>query len=167
MQNFLTIAISNTVMACVLALLAVYIGRVRRNPQMSHALWLLVLVKLVTPPLADVPLPEFLSLEAASNEGDTTSSERATQPVNTAKATIGETAHVEMATEAEMGTWLLEAVGEVEPQPAAIIEESLSTKTTHSPISKPIPDSTPILSAEPIEKSEPNSPAQPLSLIHI
>lgn len=164
MQNFLTIAISNTVMACVLAVLAVFFGRVRRNPQMSHALWLLVLVKLVTPPLADVPLPEILSLEAASVEGDATSPERATQPVSTAKATNGEAANGEMASEAETATWLSEPVEEVESRPAAIIEESLSTETTHSPIAKPLPDSTPVFSAEPIEKSEPNSPAQPTAI---
>lgn len=162
MQNFLTIAISNTVMACVLAILAVFFGRVRQNPQMSHALWLLVLVKLVTPPLANVPLPEFLSLEAPLVEEKATSPEGATHPVTTATATMRETSIDEATRGTETATLLMsESVNEHESRPTAVTEEPLSSEVTLSPIAHPLPDSTPAVSAETPEFFEPHSPAQP------
>jgi bla regulator protein BlaR1 len=51
------IGVTNVLGAAVLAVLAVCLGRLCRRPALSHALWLLVLVKLVTPPLIMVPLP--------------------------------------------------------------------------------------------------------------
>ncbi len=49
---------SNAVLAAVLALVVLAITRLWRNPHLAHALWLLVLIKLVTPPLWRVPWPE-------------------------------------------------------------------------------------------------------------
>ncbi len=52
------IGLSNAVAAAVLALVAGAAGRVcRRRPAVVHGLWLLVLVKLVTPPLVAVAVP--------------------------------------------------------------------------------------------------------------
>jgi bla regulator protein BlaR1 len=48
--------LSNAVCAAVLALAAFLVGRRCRHPAVLHALWLLVLVKLVTPPLWPVPI---------------------------------------------------------------------------------------------------------------
>ncbi|MFK7740072.1 MAG: M56 family metallopeptidase [Planctomycetota bacterium] len=49
--------IANTAMACLLALLALGVGRfVRPAPAVMHGLWLLVVLKLITPPLFEVPL---------------------------------------------------------------------------------------------------------------
>jgi beta-lactamase regulating signal transducer with metallopeptidase domain len=45
------IALSNAVAATILALAALLVSRVCRRPALTHALWLLVLVKLITPPL--------------------------------------------------------------------------------------------------------------------
>src|SRR5262249_31705060 len=50
-DELLRTSVSNAVAATVLALLAAIVGRVVRRPALTHALWLLVLVKLVTPPL--------------------------------------------------------------------------------------------------------------------
>ncbi|MFH1918372.1 MAG: M56 family metallopeptidase, partial [Planctomycetota bacterium] len=44
-------------MATALALLVFPLTRVCRKPALSHCLWILVLVKLVTPPIVSVPLP--------------------------------------------------------------------------------------------------------------
>jgi beta-lactamase regulating signal transducer with metallopeptidase domain len=62
MQTFLAVSLSNAVMATVLALLAAAVGRLYRRPALIHVLWLLVLLKLVTPPLVILPLtwPEAL-----------------------------------------------------------------------------------------------------------
>jgi WD40 repeat protein/beta-lactamase regulating signal transducer with metallopeptidase domain len=49
-------ALANAACAAVLALVAVLVGRRCRRPAVLHALWLLVLVKLVTPPLWPVRL---------------------------------------------------------------------------------------------------------------
>ena len=59
MEFLVTTLVSNTVIAIAIALVAVIVGRTRRSPQFTHVLWLLVLVKLVTPPLIDVALPTF------------------------------------------------------------------------------------------------------------
>jgi beta-lactamase regulating signal transducer with metallopeptidase domain len=53
----LRVGLSNAVVACALAVVAALVGRFGRRPALSHALWLLVLVKLVTPALVDVPVP--------------------------------------------------------------------------------------------------------------
>ena len=57
MDTLLQIGLSNTVMAGVLALAAFGVGKACRRPALAHALWLLVLLKLVTPPLVRVPVP--------------------------------------------------------------------------------------------------------------
>ena len=61
MERLFTVALSNAVMATVLALLVAALGRACRRPALMHGLWLLVLLKLVTPPLVEWPwaLPDF------------------------------------------------------------------------------------------------------------
>src|SRR4029453_3808623 len=49
--------LSNAVVAALLALVALAVGRWCRSPAVRHAAWLIVLFKLVTPPLFSVPLP--------------------------------------------------------------------------------------------------------------
>jgi bla regulator protein blaR1 len=57
MESLLSVGLSNAVAAIVLALLAFAVDRSIRRPAISHCFWLLVLLKLVTPPLVRVPLP--------------------------------------------------------------------------------------------------------------
>ena len=76
MELFLEIGLSNAVVALGLALLAFGAGRMFRRPAVTHGLWLLVLIKLVTPPLAWIPVvnlpaaeaPELADAGAAANE---------------------------------------------------------------------------------------------------
>jgi beta-lactamase regulating signal transducer with metallopeptidase domain len=56
-HSLLEAGLSNALAATVLALLAAAAGCICRRPAVLHALWLLVLVKLITPPLLRVPLP--------------------------------------------------------------------------------------------------------------
>jgi WD40 repeat protein/beta-lactamase regulating signal transducer with metallopeptidase domain len=56
MTTLLQAGLANAVCAALLAVPAVAAGRLRR-PAVAHALWLLVLVKLVTPPFFPVALP--------------------------------------------------------------------------------------------------------------
>src|ERR1700704_3948275 len=48
-------------MASVLALAAAVVCRFCRKPALAHALWLLVLLKLIVPPLWKVPVSDSLS----------------------------------------------------------------------------------------------------------
>jgi beta-lactamase regulating signal transducer with metallopeptidase domain len=52
--------VSNVLLALVLALAAWSVQRWFRRPALAHVLWVLVLVKLVTPPLVSVPVGEAL-----------------------------------------------------------------------------------------------------------
>ena len=56
MQALVETALSNALVASVLALVAFAVSRWRR-PALAHGLWLLVLIKLVTPPLVPIYLP--------------------------------------------------------------------------------------------------------------
>ena len=56
MSDFATIIVSDTILAGSLALIALSVTRLWRNPRLAHALWLLVLAKLVTPPIFHVPV---------------------------------------------------------------------------------------------------------------
>ncbi len=72
MSAWLTAGLSNAVLATVLALLACVVTRVSRHPHLAFAVWLLVLVKLLMPPLVGVPvkgLQAVLPLPARPIEG--------------------------------------------------------------------------------------------------
>jgi beta-lactamase regulating signal transducer with metallopeptidase domain len=56
-EAILRVALSNTLLAAMLALTALAISRTFRRPALSHAMWLIVLLKLITPPLWNVALP--------------------------------------------------------------------------------------------------------------
>src|SRR5262245_4096329 len=57
MTALVEIGLSNVLVSAALALVAITVGLVCRRPAVTHALWLLVLLKLVTPPLFRVSLP--------------------------------------------------------------------------------------------------------------
>ncbi len=66
MDDLLSIAVSNAVAATVLAAAAIAVGTVYRRPALVHGLWLLVLLKLVTPPLVYIPVAWPIGAEAES-----------------------------------------------------------------------------------------------------
>jgi len=59
------VILSNAVMATVLALLASTVGLVCRRPALVHSLWLLVLIKLITPPIWQI---EVFQVSSPSQE---------------------------------------------------------------------------------------------------
>jgi len=77
-ETLLSCALSNAVFATILALLVAVLGRVWRRPALLHSLWLLVFIKLITPPLwpvnlpwrvpADLPVPVQKNSAAGLNE---------------------------------------------------------------------------------------------------
>src|SRR5262249_39481023 len=56
------------VAASVLALVALLVGRLVRRPALAHALWLLVLVKLITPPLRCIEFDWPIARESVGEE---------------------------------------------------------------------------------------------------
>lgn len=56
MSALLIIGLKNAILVIPLALIALTVGRWSRRPALSHLLWTLVLVKLLTPPLINVPV---------------------------------------------------------------------------------------------------------------
>jgi len=56
-DTLLQVGLSNAVVATFLALLALAVGFLCRRPALVHSLWLLVLLKLITPPILSIPVP--------------------------------------------------------------------------------------------------------------
>src|ERR1700732_3715872 len=56
MPVLLEIGLTNAVLAALLALVVFGLTRICRRAPVVHALWLLVLIKLITPPLVSCPL---------------------------------------------------------------------------------------------------------------
>jgi len=57
METLVSAVFSNALIAILLGILAWGAGKMFRNAALSHALWLLVVIKLVTPPILLLPLP--------------------------------------------------------------------------------------------------------------
>src|SRR5216683_7856185 len=73
MNTFEQVVLSNAVVATVLALLASAVALFSRRPALVHSLWLLVLIKLITPPICRVEvfqLPKAPRAEAALKAND-------------------------------------------------------------------------------------------------
>jgi beta-lactamase regulating signal transducer with metallopeptidase domain len=66
-ERLLQIGLSNAAVSAGLALLAVAMSRVLRRPALAHALWVLVLLKLITPPLHIIPI-EWPAMASESTE---------------------------------------------------------------------------------------------------
>jgi beta-lactamase regulating signal transducer with metallopeptidase domain len=65
MEALVHAMLSNALVATALALLPLVLGRFGRSPALVHSLWLVVLLKLVTPPIVTIPLA-FDPLSAAT-----------------------------------------------------------------------------------------------------
>jgi beta-lactamase regulating signal transducer with metallopeptidase domain len=57
-ETLLAMGLWNALGATLLALVAASVGRICRRPAIVHALWLLVLLKLVTPPMWSITIPQ-------------------------------------------------------------------------------------------------------------
>ena len=56
MQRLLEMSLTNAMLASILALAVVVLSKLARRPALSHTLWVLVLLKLVTPPFVGIPI---------------------------------------------------------------------------------------------------------------
>src|SRR5438876_209870 len=68
MRTLLDLGLTNAIVATGMALVAAFVGRLCRRPALTHSLWLLVLLKLLTPAFVPVPLPWSIRGEPAGEE---------------------------------------------------------------------------------------------------
>ena len=66
MYSLLQIAIINAVLIVPLAAIAFGVGRLTQRPALTHLLWVLILVKLLTPPVYKIPLVDQGWLQSSS-----------------------------------------------------------------------------------------------------
>ncbi len=66
METLLTIGLGNAVLACLLGVAAGAASLFGRRPALAHGLWLLVLLKLVTPPLVHFNMPQLVTVSSES-----------------------------------------------------------------------------------------------------
>jgi beta-lactamase regulating signal transducer with metallopeptidase domain len=83
MEAWLQIGLSNAVAAIVLAVPATLAGVFGRRPALAHALWLLVLIKLLTPPLVTISVPWLTSASSEEKPAPKAVEEEAVAPVLT------------------------------------------------------------------------------------
>src|SRR5947199_9418964 len=60
MSWLISTGLTNAALATLLALVALAISRLIRSPALTHLLWIVVLIKLITPPI--IPIPVGLNL---------------------------------------------------------------------------------------------------------
>jgi bla regulator protein BlaR1 len=132
MNDLITVALNNLLVASFFALLALAAGRWGRRPALTHSLWLLFFLKLLTPPLLPIPVSWNSPLADAEVAQPRLAlamaniPEEQTPPVDTDQAEIvQEPEHAAIPTEAA------EAVAEMPPMPTferTLNEESLPWK---------------------------------------
>jgi WD40 repeat protein len=128
MASLLEIGLANAVCAAALAVLALAVGRWLRRPAVLHALWLLVLVKLITPPLFPLPLRVLPARQETA----------AAAPVTTVAATV---THPETDLKPSTGQFLvLPSANERE----VIIALKLNETNQYLAPSEPLPAPAPI-----------------------
>jgi bla regulator protein BlaR1 len=76
MASLVSILLGNALAATLLAVLAAAIGRVCRRPAVTHSLWLIVLLKLITPPLVPVSLPAASAILPARSSAEISGDDR-------------------------------------------------------------------------------------------
>ncbi len=120
MTRLLELALGNVAMASVIALIAFAVGRWTRRPALTHGLWLLVFLKLLTPPLFPVPVEIPLGLMAAEGNQPAPKEEPAPAPMapvvqDDVDAVEGPQAEEGLADEAEEDFRSLGDIGSLAP----------------------------------------------------
>lgn len=83
MDSLFQIGVSNACLACLIALVAMIVGAKSKRPHLAHLLWVLVLIKLVTPPIFNVPV-EFSTAPSELAASDLVVSDHREKPITRA-----------------------------------------------------------------------------------
>jgi beta-lactamase regulating signal transducer with metallopeptidase domain len=129
-ETVLHLGLSNAVAASVLAVLAALAGWICRRPALTHALWLLVLLKLVTPPLMRLPL----NWSAPNRSASTTRDLPAVETPSTSRSdelTVREVVEVPALTEPDLPPIFSSSAPATAILP--VVQDVQSTKRTPDP----------------------------------
>lgn len=85
METVLQVCLSNTIGALVVAVVATFAGHLGRRPALAHFLWVLVLIKLLTPPIFQISLGTAAHQTSRSSGGSSLVPESAGQPPQVAQ----------------------------------------------------------------------------------
>ena len=84
MQTLLYFVLGNAVLAAIMALSVAVIARWCRRPALVHGLWLLVLLKLITPSFLPIPIQKFLPVPGEARRAELAPT--VPEPLSTANA---------------------------------------------------------------------------------
>src|SRR5437868_1875420 len=115
----------NALGATVLAVAAALTGRLCRRPALTHVLWLLVLLKLVTPPLLSVAIP-WRVLQGTETADAGSSSIAVQDTVSVREPETISSAVTQQAPESSLMPVLVQAVVPAEQGPVAAESEGES-----------------------------------------
>src|SRR5262245_51598632 len=137
MSTLLALGLANAACAALLAVPAYLVGRFTRRPALAHALWLLVLLKLVTPPMVR---PGLAWLPAENEPRAPAQVARLPEPVEAPLTTIiAEPPRVNFqlkpATASAPETW----VG-TQARPMTVVGHPKKPETPPSSLSAPVED---------------------------
>jgi WD40 repeat protein/beta-lactamase regulating signal transducer with metallopeptidase domain len=147
--------LANALLAGLLAVLALVVGRCSRRPALVHCLWLLVLLKLVTPPVIPFPVPGLAPAVVAEPEAPTPlASEAVAGPLVSADVLPVESAPSPVLMQQRtmtIGELALQREGKILPQPPPPVAtvEPVPALSEQPPIvvpMGPLPLEAPILS---------------------
>jgi beta-lactamase regulating signal transducer with metallopeptidase domain len=126
MQTVIEYALANAVAATALALLALLIGHCTRRPAVRHALWVLVLVRLVVPPVWTVPIavPTFSADET---------------PVTTSATTVDAFLITDVAPP-RLSSDIVPVVAAIDWEP--VIDQATEITTARPPVPEQLPESS-------------------------
>ena len=96
LDSLFHVGLSNACLACLLAILATIVSARFKQPQVAHILWLLVMVKLITPPLIAVPIsfPGMQAQVSYTPSAEPTATMPAAATRSSIVAAVGETTFV-------------------------------------------------------------------------
>jgi beta-lactamase regulating signal transducer with metallopeptidase domain len=124
MESLLYFGLGNAVAATVLAVAAATVSRLCRRPALIHCLWLLVLLKLLTPPFLTVPIPSLAGTDSRPAEAKKAS--RAEGPVWFIPAALPPAGHALTLPHGEgTSVSMVSSAGEL-PGPAAASDTELA-----------------------------------------
>src|SRR5438132_10423422 len=82
MESIVDVGLRNALFALPFAAAALFAGRLFRRPALTHALWLLVLLRLLLPPLWSVAVPKPAALSSPAIVAEAPESSSTEYPVS-------------------------------------------------------------------------------------
>ncbi len=98
MMGFLfDVGVTNAVLTALLAVVVVLVTRTWKNPHLAHLLWLIVLLKMVTPPLLNVSIPFRFEWNGSEVEPSPMRGFEAAAHVQSSEYTDGSQEHIDVS----------------------------------------------------------------------